>query len=127
MTPAPRKPIPVTILAAIRSSDTSPILEISVNIVAPKQIKITVRRPADLFLYSRSSPMTEPQPIDNSIAWTYSSCTNSMTSFHIRLIIYLIFPLQSIKNFGPQPNRTDNQQLYKIPAVYIYFFFCYKP
>ena len=59
--PAPKKPMPVTILAAIRSGEELPIFKDKmVNKQAAKQIKIIVLNPADLLWYSRSEPMTAP-------------------------------------------------------------------
>src|SRR5690606_31677110 len=66
-TPAPKKPIPVTIFAAIRSSEILPIRELKVKMVEPKQIRMIVRKPADLFLNSRSNPTTAPHAIEINI------------------------------------------------------------
>src|SRR4029078_7007566 len=61
ITPAPKKPMPVTILEAMRSGLTSLInLENVVNRKEPRQIRIMVRKPADLLRYSRSAPMIPP-------------------------------------------------------------------
>ncbi len=62
ITPAPTKPIPVTILLAIRSGDVCrPIsIENMVNRAEPRQISISVRRPADLLWYSLSAPIMPP-------------------------------------------------------------------
>ena len=46
--PPPTKPIPVTIFAAIREGSEPSFIDIKVKIVEPKQIRIIVRKPADL-------------------------------------------------------------------------------
>jgi hypothetical protein len=67
MTPAPRNPTPLTMLAAIRESFSPPILnEKIVNKVAPTQMKIIVRNPADLSWYSRSAPINPPSMTESS-------------------------------------------------------------
>jgi hypothetical protein len=68
ITPAPRKPIPLTIVAAIRGSLASAIFQDRiVNTVEPTQIKINVRRPAGLSLKSRSKPISPPAITENTI------------------------------------------------------------
>src|SRR5579872_4178304 len=62
MTPAPTKPMPVTILEAMRSGLPVPpmMMEKIVKIVAPRQIRVSVRKPADLLRYSLSAPRMPP-------------------------------------------------------------------
>src|SRR5438128_4098832 len=64
ITPAPRKPIPVTILEAMRSGLTSLMnLEKVVKRKEPRQIRIMVLKPADLLRYSLSAPIIPPTAI----------------------------------------------------------------
>src|SRR5688500_2050972 len=61
MTPAPRKPMAVTKLEALRSGLLSVIkMEKVVNKNEPRQIRIIVRNPADLLRSSRSAPIKPP-------------------------------------------------------------------
>ncbi|MNE18129.1 hypothetical protein D3C80_1111440 [compost metagenome] len=71
ITPAPKKPIPVIILAASRSGFPTPIFnEIIVKRQEPKLTSIKVRNPADLLRYSRSTPINSPINTDNIISKT---------------------------------------------------------
>ncbi len=62
MTPAPRKPIPVTILEAMRSGlPGAPMaMDMMVKKQEPMEIMIMVRKPADLLRYSLSAPTRPP-------------------------------------------------------------------
>ena len=75
--PAPRKPIPETICAAMRvvspygrPSGVKPIcamsIESCVNSAAPTQIRMFVRSPAGLFDSSRSMPIAPPRSVASS-------------------------------------------------------------
>ena len=66
MDPAPMKPMPGMICAAMRVWSPMPhsaarSLERTVNMAEPKQINILVRRPAGRRLIARSSPMMPPR------------------------------------------------------------------
>ncbi|MNL64474.1 hypothetical protein D3C87_1886920 [compost metagenome] len=61
MIPAPMKPMPVTMLAAIRPASELILMERIVNSVDPIAIRMSVRNPADLLRYSRSAPMIPPR------------------------------------------------------------------
>jgi hypothetical protein len=75
ITPAPKKPIPVTMFDAIRSGLTSLTnLEKVVKRKDPKQINIIVRKPADLLRYSLSAPINPPTTI------TINNLSNSVSS-----------------------------------------------
>lgn len=73
ITPAPKKPMPVTMFEAILSGLCTPIFsESSVNRQAPKLTRIKVLRPADLFQYSLSAPIIRPIITDNNtltVSW----------------------------------------------------------
>ena len=63
ITPAPRKPMPVTICAATRPE--SPVVVVKTNetivkVAEPKQTSTSVRRPAGFSLRSRSVPTSAP-------------------------------------------------------------------
>src|SRR5258708_26966082 len=62
ITPAPTKPIPTTTLAAILSGVPFPPIssDSMVKRVAPRQIRVRVRNPADLLRYSLSAPINPP-------------------------------------------------------------------
>src|SRR6185437_2027582 len=69
MAPAPRKPMPVTICAAIRSEVPPPFakaIETIVNSAEPRPISVIVRRPAGLWWYSRSRPSAALSPAASS-------------------------------------------------------------
>ena len=62
--PAPRKPTPVTIWAAMRAGSCPPRagdMDTTVKMAEPTQIRICVRRPAGLCPFSRSMPTMAPQ------------------------------------------------------------------
>src|SRR5690554_4992399 len=69
ITPAPKKPIPLTIYEAIRVVSvlvTRPILyDIIVNKVEPSEIIVMVRKPAALSFISRSKPKITPKVNEN--------------------------------------------------------------
>ncbi len=56
------------IFAEIRSSAPAPYLETMVKIVEPREMRIMVRKPADLFLYARSKPIALPHIKETIIA-----------------------------------------------------------
>ena len=59
--------MPTTKLEAILSGEVLPInFEKMVNKVAPRQTKISVRKPADLLLNSHSKPIAPPIKIDKT-------------------------------------------------------------
>jgi hypothetical protein len=60
--PAPRNPMPVTMLAAMRVglSSLPSRTDRIVKSAAPRQMKMMVRNPAALSRYSRSAPMSPP-------------------------------------------------------------------
>src|SRR5262245_45808813 len=63
MAPAPRKPIPVTTCAAMRSAEPAPApnwTERIENSAEPSAMSMFVLRPAGLWWYSRSSPIAPP-------------------------------------------------------------------
>src|SRR6185312_2562920 len=78
--PAPMKPMPVTIWAAMRvgSASTTPVkfLETIMNKHAPTQIRMLVRRPAALSESSRSMPMIAPKT--SAMQRLSESCMNSV-------------------------------------------------
>src|SRR5262249_1716993 len=62
--PAPRKPTPVTIWAAMRAGSllaSAGLTEAMVKMAAPTQMSTRVRRPAGFSLRSRSAPTMAPQ------------------------------------------------------------------
>jgi hypothetical protein len=65
MAPAPRKPMPETIWAAMRVMSAPEAAASSREMIAnrqdPRQIRMLVRRPAALSLSSRSRPMEAPR------------------------------------------------------------------
>ena len=69
ITPAPTKPMPVAILDAMRSGlDPSPIsCENTVNRADPRQIRVRVRKPADLLRYCASTPIAPPIRMETRI------------------------------------------------------------
>lgn len=83
--PAPIKPIPVMILAEILSSLPDPYEGTIVKIVEPRLMRMMVRRPADLFRYSRSKPITPPHSTETAIAITSLSfivISTIITGYH---------------------------------------------
>ena len=63
ITPAPKNPIPVTMLEAIRSGLARPPIRADIRVKKhdPIDIMITVRKPADLPRYCLSIPTMPPQ------------------------------------------------------------------
>ncbi len=90
MAPAPRKPMPVTMLAAmrVRVNPGSMLMEKIVNSAEPTVIRMMVRKPAALSRYSRSAPTMPPTRTAipslirfsmrmSSICWFYNKSFNS--------------------------------------------------
>ena len=73
MTPAPRNPIPVTMVDAIAGEGGLKLMETSVKMVEPRQIMIMVRRPAALLRYSLSNPIAVPIRNENRMRHANSS------------------------------------------------------
>src|SRR5579872_44064 len=101
MEPAPMKPMPGMIWAAMRAaSEGTPAncADRSVNMAAPKQMNIFVRRPAGRCLYSRSRPIAPPRkaesrrriievatmPLANSWWMRSRKCCQFMRTFELR-------------------------------------------
>src|SRR5258708_23135415 len=91
--PAPRKPIPLTIWAAIRVPSAAPgasITDIIVKIAAPSAMRMLVRKPALLRRSSRSAPNSPPTAAASSSLWMSSVSESGVIFFLVALSLLFL-------------------------------------